>query len=304
CAGVGFAAVALLGGRLSGALFAAAGCAFMTAAAELVVHGEELLIAVMLLPGAIGSLVFITHVPFALPVPVAVALAAVSVVGTVAIALRHVPQNWWQAPVVAAGDGLTATRYFGLGACSGVLVAIFIVLEPARGGAHSWPGLAAYPMVLSLGVMEWQLRSLRSGARRLLLASLTLVDFALAARRQLLRATLAYFSTLAALTVVVEVLAGSRGVNPPVLLVVAGTSLALAFFMALVVAACGRVDLVLRAWVPGLLAYAAWGLLARMTGPAWPLQDARVAFCVTAIVSLLALSALAAYVVANPVNHG
>ena len=304
CAGVGFAAVALLGGRFSGALFAGAGCAFMTAAAELVVHGEEALIAVMLLPGAIGSLVFITHVPFSLPVPVAVALAALSVVGTVVIASRHIPKHWWQAPVVATGDAPAATRYFGLGLCSGVLVAIFIVLEPARGGTHSWPGLAAYPMVLSLGVMEWQLRSLRAGARRLLLATLTLVDFAKAARKQLVRATLMYLSVLAALTVLIEALADSRGVPLPVLLVVAGTSLALAFFMALVVASCGRVDLVLRAWVPGLAAYVVWGLLARTTGPAWPIQDARVAFCLTAIVSLLALSGVAAYVIANPVSHG
>ena len=40
-----------------------------------------------------------------------------------------------------------------------------MVLEPAKVRADSWPAAAAYPMILSLGVMEWQLRSLRAGAR-------------------------------------------------------------------------------------------------------------------------------------------
>jgi hypothetical protein len=304
CAAVGFAGVAILGGRFSGALFAAAGCAFMTAAAELVVHGEELLIAVMLLPGATGSLIFITGVPFHLPVDVAVALAALSVIGTVAIALRHVPKQWWRARLVGVGDGPVAACYFALGLCSGVLVAIFIVLEPARGGAKSWPGLAAYPMVLSLGAMEWELRSLRARTRRELLVSPTITAFARDARRQLVRATLIYFAVLAALTILVEMAAELRGVAVPVPLVIAGTTLALAFFMALVVAACGRVDLVLRAWLPGIAAYTLWGLCSRLATSSWPVADARFAFCITAIVSLIALVAVATQVIANPVCHG
>ena len=91
CAGLGLAGDAVLGGRCSGVLFAATACAFMTAAAELVVHGDERLIGLMLLPGAVGSLVFITRVPFVLPTQAAVALAGVSVLGTVVAALRRLP---------------------------------------------------------------------------------------------------------------------------------------------------------------------------------------------------------------------
>ena len=48
----GLACAATVSGTLYGVLFAAAGCAFMAAAAELIVHREELLIAAALLPGA------------------------------------------------------------------------------------------------------------------------------------------------------------------------------------------------------------------------------------------------------------
>jgi len=105
-------------------------------------------------------------------------------------------------------------RYFGLGIFSGLLISIFIVLEPAQSGALGWPAVAAYPMVLSLGVMEWQLHTLRAGARNALVASRSLGDFARAARGKLARAALSYFAVLAVLTGLVQGL-GGRGEGHP-----------------------------------------------------------------------------------------
>ncbi len=268
CICLGLVGDALLGGKFYGVLFAASGCTFMAASAELVVHHEELLIAFTLLPGATGSIIYITHFPVSLPRTLVLVLAATSVIGAMVLAMRHLPSRWWAVPALNIKDAPMAARYFTLGIFSGLLVAIFIVLEPARSGTRTWPAVAAYPMVLSLGAMEWQLHSLRAGGRNALLESSSIKEFTRAARWQLVRATLSYFLVLAVLTVLVSALAYTRELHPPATLIIAGTALAVAFFLALVVAACGRIDLVLRAWLPGLAIYAGLG----HCGPARPIE--------------------------------
>jgi hypothetical protein len=304
CVTFGLAGDAIFGGKFDGVLFAAAGCAFMAASAELIVHREELLIALTLLPGAIGSVIFITRVPFALPTTVVLVLAGASVIATVAVALRHLPARWWVVRPLDRGDARTIVRYFALGIFSGLLVSIFMVLEPVHGGARGWPGVSAYPLVLSLGVMEWQLHSLRAGARNDLVTSHTLGGFARASRGKLARATVSYLAVLVVLTALAQGLAYTHGIHADWALLVAGTALAVAFFLALVIGACGRIDVVLRAWLPGLLIYGAWGTAERVAQSRWALYDARLAFCVAALVSLVAMAGAAVRVVANPVCHG
>jgi hypothetical protein len=303
CGCLGLAGDAVLGGRCSGVLFAAAACAFMTAAAELVVHGDERLIGLMLLPGAVGSLVFITRVPFVLPTQAAVALAGASVLGTVLAALRRLPHRWWRSPMVSRAELPTAVRYFAYGVCCGLFVALFMVLEPARTGPSSWPAAAAYPMVLSLGVMEWQLRSLRTAARGTLAGSHTMAGFARTVRKQLARSTLCYLTALVALTGLVQALAHARGVAVPLPLLLAGGCLAVAFFLALVVSACGRVELALWAWTAGLATFGARALLAEVLHLGGALPGADAAFCSAALVSAVALALAARRAVVNPFCH-
>jgi hypothetical protein len=302
-AALGLAGDSLLGGRYSGVLFAAASCAFMTAASELVVHGEERMIGALLLPGAIGSLVFVTRVPFALPVVATVALSAVSVLATVFVALRHLPARWWRQPVLSAADVPTAVRYFATGMCCGFFVALFIVLEPAKGGLHSWPAAAAYPMILSLGAMEWQLRSLRAGAWGASFKANSVAEFAKQVRKRLARSTFSYLVVLTVMTAAVEVLAHFRGVLVPPPLLAAGTCLALGFFFALVVSSCGRMELVLRAWLAGLATLGVWALLARVVHPSWRLPNANFAFFIAASVSAAVLALAARRAVINPFSH-
>ena len=239
-----------------------------------------------------------------MPIALAVALAAASVGGTVVAALRHVPARWWQQPAVTQADIPTAVCYFANGCCCGFFVALFMVLEPANIGLRSWPGAAAYPMILSLGVMEWQLRSLRASSRNALLGSYTVAEFAKIVQRKLARATLSYLGVLTVLTVLVQALAKARGVPLPASLLAAGTCLAFAFFLALVVASCGRADLVLRAWLVGLVVYGLLAVCARLISPDWALRDAKIAFCAAASVAVVALAVAARRVFLNPVCHG
>jgi hypothetical protein len=105
------------------------------------------------------------------------------------------------------------------------------------------------------------------------------------------------------MTAAVQALAHFRGVPVPVPLLVAGTCLAVAFFFALVVSSCGRMELVLRAWLTGVATLGAWAVLARVVHPSWPLPNANFAFCIAASVSAAALALTARRAVVNPFAH-
>ncbi len=304
CCCLGIAGDALLGGNIHGVVFAAGACAFMTAAAELLARQQERLVALMLLPGAIGSVIFVVKEPVHVPPDVVLALATASVAGTVLLALRHLPAHWWREPALSLAEAPSAVRYFLHGLCCGLFVALFMVLEPGTKGARGWPAAAAYPIVLSLGAMEWQLRSLKANARHALLGSHTLAEFTRAARWALARSVLCYIAVLAAMTGVVEALASARAMSVPVPLLTAGAAVAVAFFLGLIVASCGQINLVLRTWAGGLGLYGVWTVAARTVHATGAFGDTRLAFCSAALVSALCLAAVSAHVVVSPVCHG
>jgi len=304
CVCLGLVGEALLGGTYSGILFAAAACAFVTSAAALVVHAEERLIGLILVPGAVASLIFITGEPFDLPATVVVALVATSIGGTVLAALRHVPGYWWRLPAVTRAEAPTTARYFVNGCCCGLFVAILVVLEPTNIGLRNWPAVAAYPMILSLGVMEWQVRSLRAGARRALAGAYTVADFTRSAQWKLVRSTLSYLGALILLTIAIRALAYARGVPVPLPLLLGSTCLSVAFFLALVVTSYTRVDLVVRAWLVGLGVFGTLGIVAAIVGRSWAPPNAQLVFFVAALVAAVMLAATAWRVVLDPVCHG
>jgi hypothetical protein len=303
CAGLGFAADVLLGGGMDAVLLAVIACIFMTASAVLVAHDEVHLVALMLVPGAIGALVFITHEPFTLSAPIAALLAGTSVLIMLAAALRHIPARWWHVPPVPRAGHVAAFRYAVHGLCCGLFVALFVALDPAQSGTRGWPAVAAYPMILSLGVMEWQLRSLRSAARQALLRSYTVARFTRLARKALFRSASSYLAALIVLTALMQALAFARSARPSTTLVVDATLLGTAFFLALVVASCGRMDLVLRCWLAGFTLYGGWLLIAWATGSGISSSTARLAFCLATSVALVGLAAAASVSIANPNCH-
>jgi len=309
CICLGLLGEAVLGGSYLGVVFAAGACAFATAAAALVVDAQERLIAIMIMPGALASLVFITGEPFSLPPAFVVVLVAGSIGGTVVAALKHVPSLWWRLPAVTRTEAPAAARAFANGCCCGLFLSILVVLQPGAGdvanwGSHNWPAVAAYPMILSLGVMEWQVRSLRAGTRRALSSVFDLSRFPAVVQRKLGRATGIYLLVLLSLTVAVRALAYAHGVPVLTSLLVASTCLSVAFFLALVVTSYGRVDLVLPVWLAGLAVFGALRLFAVVAGRSWPAPDAQFALLIAASVAAVGLALTARRVVLDPVCHG
>ena len=304
CGSLGLAGHEVLGGNIYGVALAAGASAFMAASAELVVHAKEALIAALFLPGALASLIFILHEPVALPASVAVVVAGLGVAGTFVAAARLFPRHWWRSAPLAGTNKMTAAGYFTEGLCLGLFIAILLVLEPAKGKAQSWPGMAAYPMILSLGVMEWQLRSFRSRARRRLIATRSVREFSRASRAELARSTFIYLVVLAAVTAGLDVLSKAKGIVYPETLLIAGTCLAVGFFLALMLAVCGRIDLAVKSWAPGIGVLGAWGLLVVAAGAHWSLANGRLALCIAAAVALAALIMAAGSAVTYPFSHG
>ena len=111
-------------------------------------------------------------------------------------------------------------------------------------------------------------------------------------------------ATLAAMTVVVEVLASARAMSVPASLLTAGDAVAVAFFLGLLVTSLGRIDLVLRTWVGALGVYGIWALSARIVHAGGAFGDPRLAFGSAALVAAISLAAISARVVVSPVCHG
>jgi hypothetical protein len=130
-----------------------------------------------------------------------------------------------------------------------------------------------------------------------------MAGFARTVRKQLARSTLCYLTALVALTGLVQALAHARGVAVPLPLLLAGGCLAVAFFLALVVSACGRVELALWAWTAGLATFGARALLAEVLHLGGALPGADAAFCSAALVSAVALALAARRAVVNPFCH-
>jgi hypothetical protein len=183
--------------------------------------------------------------------------------------------------------------------CGGALAVVVTM-----GGAlvHRRMGLLAVsmPLVMSLGVMEWQLRTFRSGAKRLQSAT-SLAEYTERTRRLFVRCQAVYASsTLAAC--VVAVLA-ARSINHVGELGVVGVVglLGCVYHLDVTLVSLGRVDLALRGWfvgavVGGLAAIVATGLV----------RQADIAF-VGSLVGLAACAAslwmLAQTPVCTAVNH-
>lgn len=299
-------AASLWGGGVTSALFAVGMCSFMTAASWLVVARMERLFALWLLPGVAGSAIFVSGFPFSLPPLGAEAFAGGTVAGTLLTAAWRLPRGWWRVAPVSRREARRAGLYFFHGLASGALIVAFGVLQQGRGDAD-WTAVATYPLVLSLGAMEWQLRTLHARTHRAMQRHHDLFHFARAARVELARSLCLYMAVFGALAGSVWAIEQLRHVELPTGLWVVGAGLGVTFFLAWAVAGWGRVDLVVASWGGGVLGYGAWeGLssvthLARAIGSgSWPLSPQ---FVFAASAATLCLAVLAVRGAGNPLFH-
>jgi hypothetical protein len=245
-----------LGGNAAAVVTSTALVTYMVTSAVLLVRAEERWLAVLLLPGAVAS-------PVVLAMPhesslarwLAVALVGGSFVGVVCRALRHTGlRRHGDRPVLARRDVVMAAGHLVHGVLCGLAVSLLVIRSrhesPDDGFARM---LVPMPLLATLGVMEWQLRSFRSRVSAVTRSLDNCGMFPTLAWRQFLR-SLTIYATANAVAVVAAVIAVRiHGGNVAADALTLQWLLGAAFLTDVILVLLDRVDLVLRSWSAGLV---------------------------------------------------
>ncbi len=238
----------VLGGNEPSAVMAVGVTVYLAASGILLFRKAEWQLALCMVPAAVGSVLTLR----VLPVTISDRAAAWSVVATVAlvvvVANRHLLQRRWRRPGLVRSDRLRAVRFMGYGFGCGLLISAFIAFAGALHGNGNSLDLAVWPLLVTLGLMEWQLRSFRSRTTAALGSSTTFIGFTRRAQGAFLRSVGLYVGVLGALSAAGVVMGMDRHAAAVPLLVGCVDSLGVCFFLALLLASSGRVDLVLCCW--------------------------------------------------------
>jgi len=274
----GLAAMAALGGLA--ALWTAwnqdlvAACCTQTlyimSAAVLLLFERDRLLWMSLIPGVVVSTAFLVGDPFGVSRTVAVGAIVVAMALTFGSAIYAADRAYIEGPGNHArlghADGLRALQFGIYGVMLAAILAAPMLHSAATHTPGESPGLlgaAMVPLVLSMGVAEWQLASYTERRNRAMDAAQDIETFAKSAWRNLLIAVGTHAAALLALTLItavgIAVIAGAVPTDVAQLLT-AYLFLGAAVFMALVLTTWGRINVVLptlalsvaAVWLPAI----------------------------------------------------
>jgi len=290
------------GGGLGAVLLVVAVTVYMVDTGLLLFYGDERWLALALAPGlvAAGLYLFDSHWSSFNRLASAAAIATVAL--ATIFALRHVLRKGWRRPQLPRSAVPRGAQFFAHGACCGLLTSLLIGFESRPGSAIHDVTLIVWPLLLTLGVMEWQLRSLRGRVAAFLPVSHGVRHFVAQAHRAFMRSLIIYAVLLAALSAVAGIIGAARHTKLILPLLAQGT-LGLAFFVALILIASGRVDLVIRSWVAALVACGGTLLAEHLRGTPLTATSAVVACALTAAVAFVMLVRYALPVVGSVFSY-
>ena len=250
---------------------------YMLGACVLMVVGAERWLPVALVPGVVGSGVFLylgrpAHLEH-------MAWAALAATPLLAFVMALACSRWKgprTGPLLLAPELRATVPAIAFGVVAGGLLTFPIVAGPqGHGGLNTGALLAALPLSLSMGAAEWSLLWYRRHTRRLLATISEFREFRLRARLSLLAALLQYMCGTAALIAAGAAVAAATGFAHPdrtdLPMMTAYLMLGSAMFLALLLQ-----TMRIRA-VPLLLASAAlaaelvlrdWGMIVQVVTPA------------------------------------
>ena len=246
---------ALWGGGWSAVLTITVFCLYVASLTVLSVYKESAFIALTLAP-ALGFSIAYLLAPSDRSLRVAdIAALVVTVAASLVLALRHGHLRWWSPRALVAHERRSVLTFFAYGACCGLAVSAVTVV--ARGAQSLGPlSLVALPVMLSLGVLEWQLHTFRARASRALRVSSTLAVFERRAVGILLRSTAWYLSSLLLVSAAVALLRAGSGHQLPLLSLGAEDAIGVTLFTGMVVSMCSALHLGVRSWLAGGRAFA------------------------------------------------
>jgi len=271
-------------------LFAAGQTAYLIGASTLLVFGRDRALVLALLPGvAVAVASMITDV---VPERV-ITWAAVATLALVSLTVLSYTRNKTRAlfPHVSAPDVRLAFAYAALGMMWAILIALAGVSILGTENVLVTVSVSAAAMVLTMGVAEWQLITLRRWSRVLLVLTTDPQRFGTAARWAFVRALLVFTSAMVVSTVFVMAAASFAGSLTPEggVLSLAFVFLGGAFFAGLALVAMGQIMLTLVGSLALAVVLAGLFDLTPMDGPltTWCYTGGCAALCITLVVGVL-----------------
>jgi hypothetical protein len=248
CFGCSLLATIWLGGNEASVLEAVGVSVYIAASGVLLFHASEWILMLCMVPAAIGSIITIGSLHSGVSRTAGGWAVVATVVLVVCAAIRHLSGRHWHRPVLFRDDYQRAVRYFFYGLGCGLMTSVFIGFAGKTDGTGGTLVIVVWPLLLTLGLMEWQLRSFRNVALTALASATDLDEFAHRIRMAFLRSTGTYIGALAVLSAAGIAIGHERHATLVPLLLAAVGSIGLTFFLALMLASSGQVGLVLACW--------------------------------------------------------
>jgi hypothetical protein len=265
-------------------------CLYVASLTVLSVYKEAAAIALTLAPALLVSAATLADPSNRYLRTADVVAVALTVAASLALALRHARFAWWSPQRLGTHERRSVLTFFSYGACCGVAVSAVTLV--ARGAQSLGPlSLVALPVMLSLGVLEWQLHTFRARATRALQVAPTLAAFERRAVGDLVRSTACYLTTLLVVSAAVGLLRAATGHQLPLLALGAEDAIGVTLFTGMVVSMCSALHLGVRSWLAGGLTFALAVAAVHVLGlgtDGTALQAASLAGATVAMVSMLA----------------
>lgn len=244
CLGIALIVNAVYGGSLTCIVVTVSLSLYISASSILVFHENEYVLVFCLLPAIIGSTLSLWFISY----HVAAWCVAGSAALVIIFAIGPIASQRWQVPSFARASKVQAFKFMVYGVGCGLLTSSVIAF--GTHGAHTAGtiAVAAGPLLLTLGLMEWQLRSLRSRTATALAETTELDQFALQVRTALKRSILTYVGVLLLISVGSVLLAILGNITVAPMLVASIDALGISFFLALILVSAGLIDSVLVGW--------------------------------------------------------
>jgi hypothetical protein len=303
CLGCAVVARWTFGGSETSVVLAVGVAAYIAASGILVFQRAEWLLTACMLPAAVGSFLALD----VLPVTITHRAASWCVVATLVLAVvtanRHLLAGGWRLPDVVPAEVIRAAKFVCYGLGCGLLISMFIDFAGEVDGSGDALIIAVGPLLVTLGLMEWQLRSFRSRATSALTTASDLGDFSRRVRAAFLWSVGLYVISLAGLSAVGIVIGHDRHAASVPLLLASVGAIGISFFLALLLASSGWIDLVLECWVIAFaVLVAVLSTIYGVRGHITPV-DGLIALLAASGTAILILSVLSRRALASPLSY-
>jgi hypothetical protein len=256
----GFALLATVldGGTLTTVVGTTCVTVYMVSSAIMLLNEQERLAATLLVPGGVVTIaILVLGVDIMPPVAVAITIGG-SATATLFAAARHMRLLPLRALSFTRAELRSCVQHLVHGLLCGLALTLVAIL-----GGHIYQGsgstaLFALPLLLTLGVMEWQLRTFRAGVEKLAGTLVSLDDFAPRSWALFRRAFVRYLGWTALASVVVGVIVEVHHATPPYMLLTGQIVLGATYYVDLTLLSLSRLAIVTRCWLNGLGAGVLW----------------------------------------------